>query len=565
MSFFDKTKKLSHAQFKEIAAFCGVAALLLLVGGFIASGGMGRVGQSVATNGISPTSLVASIFPCSYFGDCSTFSTYYGMNASPLTVTAGQSVTLSWAAYNGNNNIPHCSTAQPLGSTYCDPDLGCSRQNDCWINPSAATGISGASIQVGGPRALTGSITVHPTQTTTYTFCSYYYQNKSVNGVYSLPCSNATVTVTSVPTTLTSFTATPASVSSGGTSVLSWAGVRGANFNACMLAGGQWGTGTWVTGSIPNTTGTASITATTQYSVQCYDNTYGWVGPLYATVSVPPAPVTADASSNSPRNVGQTATISFYADSATPPTNCQINNSSGTALYQVATCPSSAHASYTTPAFTAAGNYTYQFWYMQNGSWVQAKTVTVAVSVPACANGLGSSYQPSCTCPSGQIQSGASCVAAPLCSNGLADSYAPSCACPSGKYQPLGSSQCVALPVCANGLDQSYSPSCTCPANQVQKGTSCVQKGAINSFTATPSRVLAGKNVSVSWSTSNMNSCQLTALNTTNTSSLSTALSSTITVAVQSKTIFTLTCTDEGGTVSAPSVTVNLIPQTIEQ
>jgi hypothetical protein len=43
------------------------------------------------------------------------------------------------------------------------------------------------------------------------------------------------------------------------------------------------------------------------------------------------------------------------------------------------------------------------------------------------------------------------------------------------------------------------------------------------------------------------------------------ALSSSITPVINSKTIYTLSCTDQAGIAYSSSVTVNLIPQTIER
>jgi hypothetical protein len=189
---------------------------------------------------------------------------------------------------------------------------------------------------------------------------------------------------------------------------------------------------------------------------------------------------------------------------------------------------------------------------------------------PGVCTPIGGSYSSNtntCSCPAGQHVEGTTCVKDPLCANGLNDSYAPSCKCPSGQYQPLGSTRCVVIPVCANGLDQSYSPSCTCPSGQVQVtgGTTCVLKGSINSFTVNPSRVLQGRTATVSWSTSHMSDCSLSAFNAAGTTVLSTATSATITPVVNTKTIYTLTCTDASNASYSSSVTVSLIPQTIEQ
>jgi hypothetical protein len=301
---------------------------------------------------------------------------------------------------------------------------------------------------------------------------------------------------------------------------LVWTGAKGTNFSACDLAGGQWGSGTWFS-ALPGSIATNALTANTTYGMDCFDTDGGSTGWQSATVTVTAAPSCSNG-----------LDINSYP-SCTCPTNQTQSGSSCVAL----TCPAGYSGTY--PNCVA----------------------------PSCSNGLDINSYPSCTCPANQTQSGSSCIAL-TCSNGLAyATYGPSCTCPSGQYQPLASNSCVALPVCANGLNQSYSPSCTCPSGQVQVqgGSTCVVAGAINSLTANPSRVLKGNSPTISWSTSNMATCVLSGFAATGTSVLSSALSSSVTPAVTGKTIYTLSCADQAGIAYSSSVTVNLIPQTVEQ
>jgi plastocyanin len=76
-------------------------------------------------------------------------------------------------------------------------------------------------------------------------------------------------------------------------------------------------------------------------------------------------------------------------------------------------------------------------------------------------------------CPAGQNGTPPNCSTPPppSCSNGLNISQYPSCSCPAGQHQEGAS--CVPNS-CANGLNISQYPSCSCPQGQVQSGSSCV-------------------------------------------------------------------------------------------
>ncbi len=72
---------------------------------------------------------------------------------------------------------------------------------------------------------------------------------------------------------------------------------------------------------------------------------------------------------------------------------------------------------------TQTTSETYQFYTYDvsaGGTYRPTPTATVNVTTPTCSNGLNySNYGPSCTCPSGQTQSGSSCVAAASASYNL--------------------------------------------------------------------------------------------------------------------------------------------------
>lgn len=410
----------------------------------------------------------------------------------------------------GNTTISwYASSAQYC--TLSGPTLPCvNRGRGGRVCSQTVYGTNPGSINIGN--VSTGPIT-RPTSYTLSCYspagCSWWCNDGS--GSASLTVYPTAPT----PTTLTSLTASPSSVVSGTTgSTLTWTGAKGSSFSACELTGGQWGSGTWFT-ALPGSIGTNALSTNTTYSMDCFDTTGASTGWKSATVTV-----------TAPASCANGLDINSYPSCTCPANQIQSGSS----------CITPSDICTDIPGDQA--------------------------SLPSGCTGPVPSPVGSCV-PAGYSWSGSACV--PTCSNGLNASYSPGCTCPAHQYQPLGALICVALPICANGLSQSYSPSCTCQSGQVQSGSTCVLAGVINTLTANPSRVLKGKTATVAWSTSHMATCSLSGFAATGTSVLSSALSSSVTPAITGKTIYTLTCTDQAGIAYSSSVTVNLVPQTIER
>ncbi len=519
--FFNELKKLSYKQSKEIAAMCGGVALLVLVASFFSAGGFANKGISVELASISPGTLTADIFPCSWFDDCSSATQiHYGLTANTTTVSPGQGAVLTWVAYSVSSGVTEGSCLQGDRDVLGNPvsAYNCSITG---VGPVGTPCVGGnvsytdydGNVQSyydyctnAGSRVYAGSVGVYPTNTTTYSFCGTRYFGYNGNGYallpFPTPCPSVTITVPQpTRTTLTSVSVSPSTVQSGNGTTLYWGGTPGTHFYGCDVIGGQFGGGTWF-GSLPGAAATAALTANTQYAVQCYDTTYGWSGPMYATVSIAPPPI---------------GPCTDIPTAPSVPTGCV-----GPTPQPLGSC------------IPTGGSY----------------------SAPSN----------SCSCPANQHLAGTACVNNPLCSNGLNDSYAPSCTCPAHQYQPLGASSCAALPTCTNGLGEAYSPSCTCPSGQVQVtgGSTCTEPGVINSLTVNPSRERAGNTTIVTWSTTRMSSCTLSAFDNTGTTNVSSALSSSASATINGTTIFTLSCTDRAGLVYSSSAKVTLIPKTSE-
>jgi hypothetical protein len=159
--------------------------------------------------------------------------------ASPTSITSGGSATLTWSSANASS---------------------------CTGNGFSTAG-SGASSGGSFDGATSGSVTVSPTQTTTY---SVSCKNGLVSAVGS-----ATVTVVKPPSV--SLTASPTSITSGGSATLTWSST-----NATSCTGNGFSAGA--------TSGSASVspTQTTTYSVSCTNGTVSAASSATVTVTTPP-------------------------------------------------------------------------------------------------------------------------------------------------------------------------------------------------------------------------------------------------------------------------------------
>ncbi|MDO8514299.1 MAG: hypothetical protein Q7S50_02025 [bacterium] len=156
-----------------------------------------------------------------------------------------------------------------------------------------------------------------------------------------------------------------------------------------------------------------------------------------------------------------------------------------------------------------------------------------------------------------------------LCSNGLNKTTYPSCTCPTGQKQ--SGSSCVDIgTLCSNGLNKTAYPSCQCTPPQTQSGAYCIGGGGGGTpallIRAVPSLVRPGDTTTVSWSAANVvgNSCKVTSPSdplANGTGAWSGALSSGVaTSQIQSQTVYTLSCTGLDGSILTQSTTVNVVP-----
>jgi hypothetical protein len=188
MKFFKKIKKLSHKHLLEIAVSCAAAMLLIFAAVFVGSGGMSRINHLLALDQIIPGSQIASIFPCSWFGDCQQFGVYsLGFTPVSQTIAPGGSATLYWVGYDTGTGGTAGDCFQPAGRSSIEV---------CNINAGAPDTTYTTGIVMAGTGALGTGLdatpyVVSPANTTTYYFCS----KLSTNNGY--PCLASTVYVAS--------------------------------------------------------------------------------------------------------------------------------------------------------------------------------------------------------------------------------------------------------------------------------------------------------------------------------------------------------------------------------
>lgn len=284
----------------------------------------------------------------------------------PVTYTpvlSGGNTTISWDAHVGSAD--YCTISGPTFNSSNSTCVGRDSAMYCYA-------------YVPGQY---GSVTTGPING------SYTYSIGCVNvddGGGGGSGSNSVTVSPIIPTSISSFSASPStlpSVNSGTT--LSWSGTGGTYFTGCLLSGGQYGSGTSV--GISGSLSTNALSTATSYTLTCTDSYTGSVS--RSTTVLVGSSVSADITASPSTNVGagQTVTLYYHADSATPPTSCQINDWSGAYTgNDTSACPTSANKSWTVPASVTntPGSYIYYFYYYQSG-WVLAKNITITV-LPSC-------------------------------------------------------------------------------------------------------------------------------------------------------------------------------------
>ncbi len=318
-------------------------------------------------------------------------------SANPSTVTSGNSATLTWTAANATS----CSASGPwTGSKAVSGSQSTGALNASATYSLTCTGAGGvatqtATVSVTDPAPVV-TISANPTtlksgSTSTLTWSSTHATSCTASGgwggtepvsgsittvalstttKFTLTCTGSggsasqstTVTVAATPPTV-SLSASPQSVASGGTSMLTW---NSSAATACTASGG-WSGSLATSGS----KSTAAITATTTYTLACTGS--GGTATQSATVTVTAPPTTGSAS--------------LYWSPPTANTNgTPLTPLSGYTIFY----GNSATALNQTVVITDPNALSYQFTGLGSGTWYFAVAANAVDGTQSAQSALGS-------------------------------------------------------------------------------------------------------------------------------------------------------------------------------
>lgn len=253
----------------------------------------------------------------------------------------------------------------------------------------------------------------------------------------------------------------------------------------------------------------------------------------------------------------------------------------------------------------------------KNGTHTEYAYCDATINVGhSCPNGLDVSQYPSCTCPAGTQQSGATCIPDSCvpqyscsgngilnsCTNQIAQCSAgqicvnAQCVCPGGAFWDSSSNSCVEsscpagfelvngvctkvnqcnLPTtCADGthvLNQCTGQTTDCEASYGEGwycgAGSCMRPPPPSAtLKAVPSLVASGRTTTISWTSNGARSCAVTGSNGDGAGGAWTGRNgSQISSPITLKTDYTLVCNGFDGTTITKKVSVNIIPNWQEQ
>jgi trimeric autotransporter adhesin len=425
-------------------------------------------------------------------------------------VNPTETTTYTLSCSNANGTSSRSITITVIGAPtleFTTPNLSITRGSTArltWTSTNATT--CSASGGWSGTKGTAGSVVVTPTETTTYVL--------ACTGPAGSVSQSLTITVTLGPSV--NLTVSPTTVASGGSATLSWS--TGSGTLSCVASGGWSGTKA-VSGSQ-----VVNPTVTTTYSLECSNSTASTLRSV--TVTVTPPPVITFSASPTTVEPGGTSTLTW---SSTGATSC--SGSGGWSGSKAVAGGSSAVTLTATTTFvlscTGAG-----------GTATQSVTVTVEAPQPTLTfTGTPTSITPPSSATLNWTATNAtSCTA----SGGWSSS------------KPLTGSQTV-TPTSTT----TYTLTCNGGAGTtpvVRSVTIEVLAAPTLSFTASPASIPRGSSSTLTWATSNADSCSApwTSITLANGSEV---------VSPVGTTTYTLTCTGGGGTVSR-TVTVTVTDPT---
>jgi hypothetical protein len=477
--------------------------------------------------------------------DPASCQTITGFSASPSAVGVGGSTTLSWSTSNASSvDILDLATGQVIASgqpangslpvtppssrsyrvvahgscadvsadvavTVC-PAAGASSfsSSPSSINPGDSSTLSwnvpaASSVTISGVGTFgpSGSVSVSPSATTTYTLTA------SGDAGCSPVTLQTTVSVGSCPSAAgSSFTATPASISPGGNSTLTW---NVPNATGVTISGvGTFG---------PSGSVSVSPSASTTYTLTSSGPGSCSAVQLQASVTVGSCPAVAGSTfSASPSSIvpGGSSTLSWNVPNATSVTISGVAGTFG-ASGSVSVSP----ASTTTYTLTAAGPGTC--------SSIQLQTT---VTVASCPSAAGSSFSAS---PS-SINPGDSSTLSWNVPNATGVTISGV-----GSFGPSGTAAVSPSSTTTYTLTASGPGTCSPVTLQTTVTVAACPTAAGSSFSASPSSISAGGSSTLSWSVPNATGVTISGVG-------SFGPSGNVSVSPSSSTTYTLTASGPG-------------------
>jgi hypothetical protein len=439
------------------------------------------------------------------------------ISVDPATIPAGTSARLSWATTNA-------SVCTGSGSwSGSEPTLG-----------SAVS---------------TGTLTIQ----------GIYSYVLNCSGVGGSVTASTQLTVGPPLPSIGSFSATPTTVTAGGSIALSWST---ANATTCVASGGSgldgW-TGAEPTSGSGMSVGPILVPGSYSYVLTC-SGAGGVSTPGYVTVTVQPTIGAASISSllavPSAITTGQSTTLSWVSVDAN---SCTASGGTGSDGWSGSVA--SSNAGQVVGPLNVAGTYIYTLNCSGAGGSSGPSSATVSVSAP-----LSAAVITSLAAVPNVIVAGGSTTLSWL------STHASSCTGSGGtgsdgwaRSQPTSD---IGLPIGPIAVAGNYTYTLNCSGSGGASGDTSVTvavgavqpPAAIGSFTATPTSIQTGATVALSWSSSNASSC--TASGGTGSDGWSgaepTSSSSTVIGPINTAGdyVYTLTCSGAGGSSGPSSVDV---------
>ena len=429
--------------------------------------------------------------------------------ANPAAITTGSSSSLTAVFANGTGVIAPGNIAVTSGQTVnVTPPVttiysltvtnaagaAATQTATVTVNPAAPTVTLSASpttISSGGNSTLTWSSTnatsctasVTPTTTTTYTLtCT------GAGGTTS----PASTTVTVAPAPTVTLSASPTTISSGGSSTLTWSST---NATSCTASGG-WTGAEAISGALGVTP-----TTTTTYTLAC-TGAGGTTSPASTTVTVVPAPTVTLSANPTTVSSGGSSTLTWSSTNA-------------------ASCTAS-------------------------GGWTGAEAISGTLSVTPATT---TTYTLTCTGAGGTTSpSSATATVSTWDTLSWSTTNATSCTASGGWMgsKPVSGSLTVVI-----AASTSYTLACTGPGGSNQAtDTVTVAPTPVVTLSASSSYIASGNSTTLTWSATNTTSC--TAGGDSWTGAI--AASGSASVSPTSTTTYTISCAWPGGTDQASTV-----------